>query len=259
MFEQSHKNYVENMRDQGKDLKTEIEKGLDPGTLKDAIDELTNKSVPKFEFTMIDSLTAIEGATATLQDAFTSLFTGGIHNAREFFQTILRGLANVFAQMAANQLVSNIMGAFKGALQTQSIADVMAQGPVHARGAVFNAGAPVPFMQGGVIGGPTVFPMASGAVGLMGEAGPEAIMPLKRMGDGKLGVAAGLPNIQIVNNTGVQANASAQMKGDRMSIVLEAAQLGASMAEQRFNRSLRTGYGPAAKSMQTVYNLRRNV
>lgn len=58
-------------------------------------------------------------------------------------------------------------------------------------GGVFSRGRVVPFAGGGVVGGPTYFPMASGGVGLMGEAGPEAVMPLKRGRDGKLGVSAG--------------------------------------------------------------------
>jgi lambda family phage tail tape measure protein len=48
----------------------------------------------------------------------------------------------------------------------------------------------MPFADGGVVSGPTTFPMRGG-VGLMGEAGPEAIMPLARGADGKLGVRAG--------------------------------------------------------------------
>ena len=44
-------------------------------------------------------------------------------------------------------------------------------------------------MAGDVVSGPTAFPMRGGQ-GLMGEAGPEAIMPLRRGPDGKLGVAA---------------------------------------------------------------------
>jgi len=40
------------------------------------------------------------------------------------------------------------------------------------------------------VGGPTMFPMNGGKTGLMGEAGPEAIMPLKRGANGKLGVEA---------------------------------------------------------------------
>ena len=43
------------------------------------------------------------------------------------------------------------------------------------------------FASGGVVSGPTAFPMRDG-LGLMGEAGPEAIMPLSRGADGKLGV-----------------------------------------------------------------------
>ncbi|WHA40412.1 phage tail tape measure protein [Agrobacterium larrymoorei] len=47
-----------------------------------------------------------------------------------------------------------------------------------------------PFADGGVVSSPTFFPMG-GDMGLMGEAGSEAILPLKRGADGSLGVAAG--------------------------------------------------------------------
>ncbi|MDR6304795.1 phage-related minor tail protein [Nitrobacter vulgaris] len=46
-----------------------------------------------------------------------------------------------------------------------------------------------PFATGGVIGTPSYFPMMDGGVGLAGEAGPEAIMPLARGSDGRLGVS----------------------------------------------------------------------
>src|SRR5690606_1673845 len=55
---------------------------------------------------------------------------------------------------------------------------------------VFQGGRVIPFAKGGVVDGPTLFPMFGDKVGLMGEAGPEAIMPLKRGPDGKLGVVA---------------------------------------------------------------------
>jgi hypothetical protein len=58
-----------------------------------------------------------------------------------------------------------------------------------ADGGVFSGGHVQPFARGGIVNSPTLFPMANGA-GLMGEAGPEAIMPLRRGADGKLGVAA---------------------------------------------------------------------
>jgi phage-related minor tail protein len=54
-------------------------------------------------------------------------------------------------------------------------------------GAGVAASVPVPFAQGGVISSPVTFPL-SGRRGLAGEAGPEAILPLARGRDGRLGV-----------------------------------------------------------------------
>ena len=57
-----------------------------------------------------------------------------------------------------------------------------------ARGGVFAGGQELTaFARGGVVNRPTVFPFSRG-IGLMGEAGPEAILPLRRGRDGRLGV-----------------------------------------------------------------------
>jgi hypothetical protein len=65
-----------------------------------------------------------------------------------------------------------------------------------ARGGVFAGGQELTaFARGGVVNRPTVFPFSRG-IGLMGEAGPEAILPLRRGRDGRLGVemnGAGAP------------------------------------------------------------------
>lgn len=58
-----------------------------------------------------------------------------------------------------------------------------------AKGGVISSGQVMAFAKGGVVSGATRFPMRGGT-GLMGEAGPEAIMPLTRTADGRLGVAA---------------------------------------------------------------------
>jgi len=60
-----------------------------------------------------------------------------------------------------------------------------------------------PFASGGVIGAPTYFPLSSGSLGLAGEAGAEAIMPLMRGPDGRLGVA--------MNGAGQAANVIIQI------------------------------------------------
>ncbi|MBF9044838.1 phage tail tape measure protein [Rhodobacterales bacterium HKCCE4037] len=57
------------------------------------------------------------------------------------------------------------------------------------KGGAISQGRVMPFARGGVVSGPMTFPMRGG-MGLMGEAGPEAIMPLRRGPDGRLGVAA---------------------------------------------------------------------
>jgi len=62
-------------------------------------------------------------------------------------------------------------------------------GGLFADGAAFQGGSVIPFAKGGIVGRPTIFPMARG-MGLMGEAGPEAVMPLTRTAGGELGVKA---------------------------------------------------------------------
>jgi lambda family phage tail tape measure protein len=74
-------------------------------------------------------------------------------------------------------------------------------GVLNADGNAFGANGIIPFAKGGIVNSPTLFPFAKG-VGLMGEAGPEAIMPLRRGADGKLGVAAtgGSGGVNVVVN-----------------------------------------------------------
>ncbi|MEL7000481.1 MAG: hypothetical protein AAFP68_19700, partial [Pseudomonadota bacterium] len=63
-------------------------------------------------------------------------------------------------------------------------------GTPFAKGGIISGGVPVtPFASGGIVNSPTMFPLRNG-LGLMGEAGPEAIMPVARGPDGKMGVRA---------------------------------------------------------------------
>lgn len=59
-----------------------------------------------------------------------------------------------------------------------------------AKGGVLRQGMPVPFAAGGVIQSPIAFPLAGGRLGIAGERGAEAIMPLSRGPDGRLGIAS---------------------------------------------------------------------
>ena len=65
-----------------------------------------------------------------------------------------------------------------------------AQARKNAFGNAFDAGNVIPFARGGIVDRTTLFGMAGGQTGMMGEAGPEAIMPLRRSASGHLGVVA---------------------------------------------------------------------
>ncbi|MDK2759398.1 MAG: hypothetical protein KYX66_21985, partial [Blastomonas fulva] len=82
--------------------------------------------------------------------------------------------------------VTNALGGFLA----QGVAGLVGSGMPFAKGGTFSQGKVMPFAKGVIVGSPTAFPMRGGT-GLMGEAGPEAIMPLARGPDGRLGVQAG--------------------------------------------------------------------
>lgn len=102
-----------------------------------------------------------------------------------------------------SSLLGGLLGGGGGGFTGFEMAWTAAVAGLWARGGAFDRGRVVPFAKGGafsnrVVDRPTVFPMADGA-GLMGEAGPEAIMPLKRGPDGRLGVAGSGGGQQTVN------------------------------------------------------------
>ena len=72
------------------------------------------------------------------------------------------------------------------------------------------------FADGGIVDKPTYFPMKGNRMGLMGEAGTEAIMPLRRTPDGRLGVEAQVqqPNINIYNQSGASVETVQRPDGD---------------------------------------------
>lgn len=110
-----------------------------------------------------------------------------------------------------------------------------------ADGNVFSGGRVVPFARGGIVNRPTLFPMARGA-GLMGEAGPEAIMPLKRGADGKLGVAGGgSANVVVNNYSGEPASAKRQQGPDGEELVIVT--VGKAMGDGRLDAPMGGRFG----------------
>jgi|TARA_Y100000052_G_scaffold16306_1_gene15951 tape measure domain-containing protein len=107
-------------------------------------------------------------------------------------------------------------------------------GSVNAKGNVFAKNKIVPYAYGGIVNKPTIFPMANG-MGLMGEAGPEAIMPLKRGRGGKLGVEAsgGVGSIVVnVDASGTSVEGD-QQQGQELGRLISAAVQSEIIQQQR--------------------------
>jgi phage-related minor tail protein len=125
---------------------------------------------------MKDGADAFQSAAAPALLDFETGAKKGSDAIKAFEQQFIKSLLSM-----ANQAL--IFGPISRALQgvaTGGISNLFGS----AHGNVFSGGSIVPFAQGGVVDSPTIAPMA-----LFGEAGPEAIMPLRRGADGNLGVA----------------------------------------------------------------------
>ena len=134
-----------------------------------------------------------DNAAGTAEQMFTAAFnsagnalatfcTTGKLNFKSFTASLLSDLAKIMSQMAMMQAVKGIGSAFGwGSAATASVTP-------NADGGVYQS-ADLSRYSGTVVNRPTFFAFAKGA-GVMGEAGPEAILPLRRGADGKLGVVA---------------------------------------------------------------------
>jgi hypothetical protein len=132
---------------------------------------------------------AADRINESFEGAFADIVTGA-KSLEEGLSGVLQNLADMMAQSAALKLNTALFG-------SAGVGGKLAGVLGFADGGALNGGRVQAFAAGGIVNGPTVFPMANGA-GLMGEAGPEAIMPLTRIG-GKLGVRAAGGGGSVVN------------------------------------------------------------
>jgi tape measure domain-containing protein len=137
-------------------------------------------------------------------DALTAA-VDGTKSLAEVASATLKDIGNMFIKLGINQLFNSLGsgGGFLGQLFGSAKGNIIAQNKI------------VPFAKGGIVGEPTIFPLANGT-GLMGEAGPEAIMPLKRSPSGRLGVEVASTREQLNNQ---QAVASTREQLDRQRAV----------------------------------------
>lgn len=129
----------------------------------------------------------------TIGDGFMSM-VDGTKSVKDAFKDMARDIIKQLYEVLVVQRLVN------------GVKSILGGSGLFANGGAFSAGKQIQaYANGGVVGGPTYFPMSGGKTGLMGEAGPEAIMPLKRGKGGKLGVSVegSSGSVNVVNNINV--------------------------------------------------------
>ena len=199
---------------------------------------------------LADSDPLIRGAGQALSNAMTDIaFSGDSMN--EVMNNMVESLAKVAYQVMIVQPLIEALKASMGAAGWTVKPTVSTAPPipvkVNANGNAFDGGNVIPFAKGGVVSSPMLFPMSGGQTGLMGEAGPEAIMPLKRGKDGKLGVAAGGSSTQvnIYNSNGgtVTTQERQDPNGGKIIDIMIKKAVASGIASGDFDKAMGSTYG----------------
>jgi tape measure domain-containing protein len=163
-----------------------------------------------------------------MADQLTEFVTTGKANFRDFAASVLKDISRMIIRYTIFNAVKSIMNIFNPAAALGSSAANVAQyAPLNAKGNVYAQNGIQAFARGGIVNGPTLFPFAKG-IGLMGEAGPEAIMPLRRGRDGNLGVMSsggGTTNVVVnvdASGSSVEGDQSqAKALGNAISVAVQ--------------------------------------
>lgn len=139
-------------------------------------------------------LETLEQLSGRFGDSLSSALAAGAKGGRDLddvLASVGQRLATSLGSSAVSSLGASLGGALQGAAQSLtaglSLSSFGGALPF-AQGGIVSAGAVTPFADGGIVAAPTYFPLGRG-LGLMGESGTEAVMPLARGSDGRLGVA----------------------------------------------------------------------
>ncbi|MGN6764716.1 MAG: phage tail tape measure protein [Rhizobiaceae bacterium] len=171
-----------------------------------------------------DALKDLQGLSKSFGSELTNALRGAAVSGKSL-ESVLRQVGLSLAGMALSQglkpLQSLTSSLFSGLFGGLGSALHFADGGVPGR--------VTPFASGGVVSTPTYFPMGKG-LGLAGEAGSEAILPLRRSPDGKLGVAAaggGAPVNVVFNVTAQDAASFRKSEGQITGMLARAVSRGA--------------------------------
>ncbi|WP_241772775.1 phage tail tape measure protein [Rhodobacter capsulatus] len=195
------------------------------------------------------SESAKKAAQSSLYDWIRSA-KGGKDAISDFGQHVLDTFARIASQRIADAVFNPIIDSLVGAVFGPTAVTANAKGGVYS-------GPGIAAYSGTIVDRPTLFAFAKGA-GLMGEAGPEAILPLDRDSTGKLGVrasggASAPVTVNVYNNApGTKATTAERQEGGDRIIDVMIDQIRGVIAED-----IATGRGPLPAVMAGTYGLGR--
>jgi phage-related minor tail protein len=144
-----------------------------------------NSEMQRMEATVSDANRQVSALSGGISRGLAKAFDGLIFDGMKLsdaLKTVARSMIDAAYSAAIKPVTNHLGGLLAGAVNS-----VVGGIAPFAQGGAFSQGRVMPFARGGVVSAPVSFPMRGGT-GLMGEAGPEAIMPLSRGANGKLGV-----------------------------------------------------------------------
>jgi len=145
--------------------------------------------------------------------SLSNAFRGAVLDGKSL-KSVLADVSKAFADIALRAALKPVDNLISSAVEGLFTATNLALGGVTA------------FAKGGVVSSPSYFPTGSG-LALAGEAGPEAIVPLARGADGRLGLAGGAGNINVTFNvTATDARSFAASEADVSAMLLRAVRRG---------------------------------
>ena len=186
----------------------------------------------------IEKMSELEKAARQVGSTLASSLSGAIASGQGF-DNILKQIGNTLQGILQSFIKKGLEKLFEG------LFNAIFAG---ADGAVLSRGQVMPFARGGVVTAPTLFPMIGRRTGLMGEAGPEGILPLRRGRGGRLGVEAGNVSVNIHNNVGADVSTREKSNGSGGTDIEV-------MIDQTVGRNIARG-GMTAKALETRFGLR---
>ena len=211
--ENGAKQAIADIQEETKFAQLRLEQGEDFANAVQRVNELVQQGVPfseafqlvearenvrKLQEAQDDANQKAEQQANTLKDLYKSIGDTIENNVVSAIEGLVDGTKSL------GESLSGLLRQLGGMFLRQGVGSIFDQIFKNANGNVVANNKIVPFAYGGVVNKPTLFPMANGA-GLMGEAGPEAIMPLRRTASGRLGVesSGGVGNVVVdVDATG---------------------------------------------------------